>query len=1133
MNMKFHAVLWAICCLASVSLYAEENQNITQTKVENAEVKPRYRFEFQRKPLSFALIELARQVNTTLLFPSVNMSEMQSPAIAGEYTLEEVLKLMLEDTNLTASVLVNGQIKISEKQTANVATVSVPVFAEELVVTGIQSSIRLSADLKYEATQIIEVVTEEDIGKMPDKSVGEVLQRLPGVQIERTSGIGNNIRVRGLNQNLILFNGEALLTGTELLSYKGEYIEGSFENIPVELIHQIKVYKTPLASQVEGSIGGAIDLLTRKASEFDDMTWLTEVKVDYGEYSESALPTISTIFANQWTANLSTVVTLFGGSQTFTQDSLSYYEGFYIAGRVEEYEGSPYLTPDSIKIGTETRKVDRFGGIFNLAYRLSEKTELNIDVLVNSIQNTNESLLVSHDNQYGSIPSLSLDLSNELGFVESGSFSGNSVATSEAAAETNRIKSINTILNISSQIKDNLILDATFIHGKATAVQRTGALVAGYGNYSSIQWVGTEGIEGVETGWALTDSYNGPAEGIGFSLSRNNEPYVSFDDETLLTRLENGFFDEQLANGLDISQRQNIARIDFDHEVEFLGLNHIRWGLRHAEKSTNNDVLFYLTDFSQTSGLAHPNRYNEQGNLIEPSNFDPNLAPEPSDFNAAVQLPIPYDLCGNGGALTGSFCDVNGDGLDDNILLGYQAYKIGLWTAVNSPLYDLLGHYGLDEYAWGDLSFLPTRTFTEAPSRVQQRHSISNTWSYQNNIFVPNVGLMSSDIGQWIDDVTPNSPTEAVRSPTRSWDLSYKQSAFYFEIESTPEDLLIEYNLGLRIVYLSYEVTKGVIEAAVQEDDIIDEWFGPDFYRDTFVIDANDGTFPLFYHTETTQKEEWHYLPNANLLWKLSDGVQARLAYSETISPPRSNDIGIGRISDTRLSDEGFVVEVQGNDNLNSYHIKQYDIALEYNGENDFIYASVFQKDIVSNIIKDFVIEEFEFQTKQIETARNLATGTIDGFEFSYLRLWDVGFGAQLNYTVTDAKSGLASFSREDIGLPGISDEVYNLIGFFEGNNWGIRIAYSKYTDRLATFDSLNEFYNYSEGTSIFLTKINDAYSQWDARITWKPTESISLSADMLNITGEIKRSYLEYDNNTSHLDANEPRFTLSLKVDL
>ena len=78
---------------------------------------------------------------------------------------------------------------------------------EEVVVTGIRGSLASAIQQKRNADNLIEVIEAEDIGKLPDQNLAEVLENITGVQITRTAGIGTGVQIRGTNANRVEING--------------------------------------------------------------------------------------------------------------------------------------------------------------------------------------------------------------------------------------------------------------------------------------------------------------------------------------------------------------------------------------------------------------------------------------------------------------------------------------------------------------------------------------------------------------------------------------------------------------------------------------------------------------------------------------------------------------------------------------------------------------------------------------------------------------------------------------------------------------------------------------------------------------------------------------------------------------
>jgi iron complex outermembrane receptor protein len=140
---------------------------------------------------------------------------------------------------------------------------------EEIVVHGIRQSLDTAAAIKRNSDNIVDAITAEDIGLFSDNNIGEALQRIPGVQLERSDSEGTRISIRGLGPRFVrtTLNGRTALSspggenGTDARGF-------SFNVIPSEIITRATVHKSSQATDVEGAIGGAVDLQTTRPLDF-------------------------------------------------------------------------------------------------------------------------------------------------------------------------------------------------------------------------------------------------------------------------------------------------------------------------------------------------------------------------------------------------------------------------------------------------------------------------------------------------------------------------------------------------------------------------------------------------------------------------------------------------------------------------------------------------------------------------------------------------------------------------------------------------------------------------------------------------------------------------------------------------
>ena len=126
---------------------------------------------------------------------------------------------------------------------------------EEVVVTGYRTSLLSSIRSKRSADSIVEVITAEDIGGLPDFSIADSLSRVPGLTATRSGGQASDIQIRGLGDEFVF----ATMKGREQVSPNlRRTIE--FNQYPSELINRVTIHKTPKASLIEGGVAGSIDL---------------------------------------------------------------------------------------------------------------------------------------------------------------------------------------------------------------------------------------------------------------------------------------------------------------------------------------------------------------------------------------------------------------------------------------------------------------------------------------------------------------------------------------------------------------------------------------------------------------------------------------------------------------------------------------------------------------------------------------------------------------------------------------------------------------------------------------------------------------------------------------------------------
>jgi iron complex outermembrane receptor protein len=175
-----------------------------------------------------------------------------------------------------------------------------------VVVTGQRAALTSAQKIKQNADEVVDSIVADDIGKMPDRSVTEVLQRIVGVTIDRTmakgdpehySVEGSGVTIRGLSYV------RSELNGRDSFSANGGRAL-NFEDVPPELMAGVDVYKNPSAEQVEGSIGGLVNLRTAMPFDYKGFKGALSADSTYSVLKKKKSPSGSALLSNRWKTGL-------------------------------------------------------------------------------------------------------------------------------------------------------------------------------------------------------------------------------------------------------------------------------------------------------------------------------------------------------------------------------------------------------------------------------------------------------------------------------------------------------------------------------------------------------------------------------------------------------------------------------------------------------------------------------------------------------------------------------------------------------------------------------------------------------------------------------------------------------------
>ncbi|MCC5068329.1 TonB-dependent receptor [Xanthomonas campestris] len=136
---------------------------------------------------------------------------------------------------------------------------------DKVQVTGLRRAIEGAISVKRDSTSIVEAISAEDIGRLPDVSIAESLARLPGLAAQRVAGRAQVISVRGLSPDF----STTLLNGREVVS-TGDNRSVELDQYPSELVSGVTVYKTPDAGLVGQGLSGTVDMQTARPLSYNE-----------------------------------------------------------------------------------------------------------------------------------------------------------------------------------------------------------------------------------------------------------------------------------------------------------------------------------------------------------------------------------------------------------------------------------------------------------------------------------------------------------------------------------------------------------------------------------------------------------------------------------------------------------------------------------------------------------------------------------------------------------------------------------------------------------------------------------------------------------------------------------------------
>lgn len=955
-------------------------------------------------------------------------------------------------------------------------------MVDEVVVTGFRSSLQKAQDIKYNADTFVDAITAEDIGALPDRSVAEALQRVPGVNIsrfeqandpDRFSVEGTGVVIRGLP----FVRSE--LNGRDIFSANGGR-NLSFNDVSPELLGAVEVFKNTTADMIDGGISGTVNLITRKPLDRAGFHIAGTVEANYGDLAEEFAPAFSVLGSNTWETKAGTFGVQLGYAQSelisrtdasqitdpcYRADTLD--SGCFrvrpvtdagIVGGQPNFDESNFPPAGSVVVpkgaGIRTTTFDRDRqAISAIGQWESNNGELlaTVEYLrADSEQELDEFsilALVNDDNLFP-IPAAGQSFVFDDGIFQSGVLTqaGTGIATE----------------NLRFQQRDDATTEDISFDLKWTPTDRLNV------NFEAQHIQSDNNLNGV----------------IG-AMQTFSDIFLDISDETPVVEFrppsgsaQNTFddpnsvfhwflIDNQVRNTGELTSFRGDVDYVFGNDDSFLKSARFgaRWGNRNRVTRNSN--------FSNWGHLSAPWTGGGAVYANDPVGAGASALRTPfQDFQRGeVTTPIP----------------------------GGSAYFFGGD--------DLVGDY--------------------LAGTVEQQANAITTQSQSPNAWVPIYNR-----GNLVDG-TPYNAGEIS-------DVDEKTLAFYGRVDFGTDNFfnagkVLEGNFGVR--YVDTTIISGGSISFPTNPPTIDQSCDP-------ATVPPGGSLPGFCLLSPARQAEFlgaftgenilddadikfdHWLPSFNAKLGMSEELFLRVAVSKGISRPDLAAFRTGgslgdNTNDLRQSgtlETGPLFQIfTGNRNLQPVESWNFDLSAEwYFDDVGSFTASAFRKEL-SNLItdgptfRDLTTESGVTQEVEVNGPANDLEGSLYGFEFAYQQTYDFlpgllgGLGMQATYTYVNAEDLQESVSgplRSDFanGLPlsGVSKNTVNITGFYENEKISARLAYNWRSDFLLTPRDV---------IFPFSPIVSESTGQLDGSLFYNVTDEIKVGVQAVNLLDEVTRT--------------------------
>ncbi|GAA0345897.1 TonB-dependent receptor [Bowmanella denitrificans] len=943
---------------------------------------------------------------------------------------------------------------------------------ETIEIRGLRASTQADLNNKRFADGILDSITAEDIGKLPDLTLADTLQRVAGVQITRSAGEGSAVNIRGVGEVGTLLNGEQFLSAGSITT-----VQPNFSDISSSLVSGIDVHKSPTSKILAGGISGTLDLKTIRPFDLKEgFTYVGSAELTRGNYTKENDKKITSFFGYNdekfgvtasisWDTNtlanyrLGTPNIGWSGAQT---------EGDAWDGIGEDRTGDGDKNDALVtfigygNMGRQSER-ERLGVVTTLQAQLSDSIQMVADVFYTEMDDADRSIGMVADNAWGYFgwEEHGSDLVKR-GVISDGGLAGADLYTSNTGvlnaprvastseSRTNDRDSLNMNLEFTFDNGGPLSGSVRYLHGEGQR-ETTHNIVQAFLTDGSRQNLfrndGTGEIpvhpEGYSDLVPIERDFSGkhpqlklPSLGGGMS-----------DYAIVSTYSEENYYEEATLD---------VLRADGTYEFDTSHLRAVEFGVRKGKRDVTRDTYVLLAPINQ-DGLSNDVMWKDQGEVANDTNGDGEFS------RAGGDKTIGYDNYLNFANLPSSWVIQSGD---------FGPVNVGNFYFINPEILD--DHIG-----------------------------------FQNELYPGNF---------------------KASQPGDSYKVQENTKSAYFNVKLDGQlgEMPYKANVGLQYIKTDLNVVQNLLGSDVicracpgivadVGDVVTDRSFSDTLPSVNFKLNLTDELIARASYGKTMTR-----LNTRNL--------GAGMTVNSTINQGEVSDVPVGEryaveanrggnpnLAPTRATNHDLTLEW-------------------YFTDSGLLSVAWFKMDvdsyIATDVTREYVPDPSDGVVRRQVDVRgpvNGDGGSIKGWEFAYQQGFDFlpgfwsGFGAGLNYTYAPSTSDTLDFEGNELPLAENSENSGNAVLWYEKDGWQFRIAANYRSERFIGQNGRN-----FGGGGLALFAKPTTYVDMSASYDFNDNISVYFSGS--NLTKEFEDQYFQWEDYTVAQDIYERRLTMGVR---